>query len=203
VRSCTEKVHYSNSWSCRRCGGKLQNVVCRMATKRGNPAQSKRTAVCSCTEEIRNSTSTWCRNCAGMPRNCDGRTVGDRRNVAKGGCSFVRSCAGETHNSHLFGLQGSLKPQVELMNRFIVQDLLATVVVEYGAQWSLEKALHKPVVRACAGPLGEELVVINKADEAASLLKCGAIDLSSLGLSRKKITIFRYFSDSRHAHNFL
>lgn len=113
------ETHHSNSWSCRRCGGKPQNVVCRMATERGNPAQSKRTAVCSCMEEIRNSNSTWCRNCAGMPRNCDGRTVADRRNAAKGGCTFMRSCAGETHNSHLFWLQGSLEPQVELMNRFI------------------------------------------------------------------------------------
>ena len=113
------ETHHSNSWSCRRCGRKPQNVVCRMATERGNPAQGERTAVCICTEEIRNSNSTWCRNCAGMPRNCDGRTVADRRNAAKGSCSSARSCAGETHNSHLFGLQGSLKPQVELMNRFI------------------------------------------------------------------------------------
>ena len=90
-----------------------------MTTESGNPALGERTAVCSCMEEIRNSNSTWRRNCAGMPRNCDGRTVAGLRNAAKGGCSFVRSCAGETHNSHLFGLQGSLKPQVELMNRFI------------------------------------------------------------------------------------
>ena len=72
VRSCKEKAHNSNSWGCRRCGGNLQNVVCRMVTKRGNSAQSKRTVVCSCTEEIRNSNSTWCWNCAGMPRNCEG-----------------------------------------------------------------------------------------------------------------------------------
>ena len=50
----------------------MQNVVCRMVTKRGNSAQSKRTVVCSWTEEIRNSNSTWCWNCAGMPRNCEG-----------------------------------------------------------------------------------------------------------------------------------
>jgi len=106
-----------------------------------------------------------------MPRNCDGRTVAGLRNAAKGGCSFVRSCAGETHNSHLFGLQGSLKPQVELMNRFIVHNLLATVVVEYGAQWSLEKAVHIPVVSTYAGPFGEKLVVINKVDEAAQPLE--------------------------------
>jgi len=56
--------------------------------------------------------------------------VTDRRNAAKGGCSFVRSCADETHSSHSFGLQGSLKSQVELMNRFIVQYLLVAVVVE-------------------------------------------------------------------------
>jgi hypothetical protein len=61
-------------------------VVCRMVTRRGNSAQSKRTVVCSCTDE--------------------------------------------THSSHSFVLQGSLKPQVELMNRIIVQYLLAAVVVE-------------------------------------------------------------------------
>ena len=90
VRSCKEKAHNGNSWGCRRCGGNLQNVVCRMVTKRGNSAQSKRTVVCSCTEEIRNSNSTWCWNCAGMPRNCEGGHVTDRRNAGK---AVAHSCA--------------------------------------------------------------------------------------------------------------